>query len=134
MLNTIIGWDYPGLVGLYEFASFLKNNWHGLGLALATMIYLWVVGPRRESKALFIIWIILGFVVILGDTTLGEWVERGRPGESINDHRSYPSGHVFGSTVLFGFWLFLAGYYDLKPKLLVLAGAILVMFLLIVGA
>lgn len=134
MLNWIVGWDYPGLGGVFAFSSFMTNNWPGLSLALATMIYLWVAGLRRESKALLVIWMILGFVVYLGDATLGEWVGRGRPFDSINDHPSYPSGHVFGSTVLFGFWLFLAGFYGLKPRLLVPAGIILVAFLLIVGA
>jgi membrane-associated phospholipid phosphatase len=134
MLNWISGWEFPGLTGLFELASFLTNNWPGLGLALATMIYLWVAGLRRESKALFVIWIILGFVVYLGDATLGEWVGRGRPFASANDHPSYPSGHVFGSTVPFGFWLFLANHYGLKPKWVLVASTFLIGFLLLVGA
>ncbi len=134
VLNSIVSWDIPGLVGLFGFVSFLTNNIPGLILAFMGVAFLWLIGLTRESKALLVIWMILGFVVYLGDATLGEWVGRGRPFESTNDHPSFPSGHVFGSTVMFGFWLFIAGYYGLKTKLLIVGGILLLGFLLVVGA
>jgi undecaprenyl-diphosphatase len=133
-LNWIAGWDAPGLVGLFEFVSFMTNNIPGLLMALFAVGFLWLLGLSREAKALFVIWMTLGLVVYMGDATYGEWVGRGRPFDSINDHPSYPSGHVFGSTVMFGFWLFIAGYYGLKPKFLLVGAVLLVGFLLLVGA
>lgn len=133
LLEWIVGWDVPGLVGLLKSISFLTNNWPGLILALGGVGFLWLLGLSRESRALIVIWGILGAVVFLGDATLGEWVGRGRPFESTNIHPSFPSGHVFGSTVLFGFWLFLAGYYGLKKKLLLVGTVLLIGFLLVVG-
>ena len=51
----------------------------------------------------------IGAVAILGDFTLGEIVDRGRPlAESDDPTPAFPSGHVFGSTVFFGFIGFLA--------------------------
>ena len=133
VLNWIAGWDLSGLVWLFAFVSFLTNNIPGLLMALFAVGFLWLLGLSRESKALLIIWMILGVVVYLGDATLGEWVGRGRPFESTNNHPSFPSGHVFGSTVLFGFWLFIAAYYGLKTKLVVIGGVLLIGFLLLVG-
>ena len=134
LLNSIVGWDLPGLVWLFAFVSFLTSNIPGLLMALSAVGFLWLLGLNRESKALFVIWMILGLVVYMGDATFGEWVGRGRPFDSINDHPSYPSGHVFGSTVMFGFWLFIAGYYGLKSKLMIVGEVLLVGFLLLVGA
>ena len=134
LMTSIVGWHVPGLVWLFAFVSFLTNNIPGLLMALSAVGFLWLLGLNRESKALCVIWMILGFVVYLGDATLGEWVGRGRPFSSTNDHPSFPSGHVFGSTVMFGFLLFIAGYYGLKSKLLSVVSVLLVGFLLVVGA
>ena len=48
----------------------------------------------------------------------------------MESRRSFPSGHVFGSTVLFGFWGFLAVYYGVKRTVLLpVLGAPLFMIL-----
>ena len=131
--NWIAGWDAPGLNGFFEAVSFLTNNWPGLILALAGVGFLWLLGLSREAKAFSVIVAILGVVVLLGDASLGELVGRGRPFTSNTIHPSFPSGHVFGSTVLFGFWVFLAGYYGLRMKLLIPGIMLLTGFLLVVG-
>ena len=79
---------------------------------------------------------VVGFVVasvaVLGDYTLGAVIGRTRP-LADNLATSFPSGHVFGSTVFFGFWGFLAIYYGLKRKFLVPVLALFAALILAVG-
>ena len=133
VFNWISGWDVPGLTGFLKAVSFLTNSVPGMVLALGGIFFLWLLGLSREAKAFAVVGAILGSVVFLGDATLGELVDRSRPLASTTTHPSFPSGHVFGSTVFFGFWLFLAAYYGLKTKLVVVGAVLLVGFLLVVG-
>ena len=74
----------------------------------------------------------VALVAILGDHTLGELVGRARPSGD-NPAPSFPSGHVFGGTVLFGFVGFLAVRSGLKRNLLLPLLAISAVILLSVG-
>jgi undecaprenyl-diphosphatase len=51
----------------------------------------------------------------VGDFTLGELVERTRPISGATAS-SYPSGHVFGGTVLFGFLALLPFHHRLQRR------------------
>ena len=51
--------------------------------------------------------VVVGVVAFLGDYALNDLVERSRPSTG-SEVISYPSGHVFGGTLLFGFLAFLA--------------------------
>ena len=74
----------------------------------------------------------IGLIAVLGDYTLGELVDRSRPlGDAENSTPAFHSGHVFGSTVFFGFIAFVALYYRLETKvlvpLLVVLGALVIL-------
>ncbi|MCZ6614227.1 MAG: phosphatase PAP2 family protein [Chloroflexi bacterium] len=112
--------------------SFLTNNWPGMILGLMGVGFLWLVGLTREAKSFAVIGGIVGFVAFFGDFTLGEFVDRPRPLPE-DTGASFPSGHTFGTTALFGFWGFLAIYYGLRRKILVPLLAILAAFIVSVG-
>ncbi len=101
-------------------------------LGLMIVAFLWLLGLSREALAFAVIGGIVGFIAFVGDYTLGEVVGRSRPLPEASGV-SFPSGHVFGSTVIFGFWGVLAVYYRLNKKLLVPLLAIIAVFLLSVG-
>ncbi len=132
-MDWITGWDFPGLTGFFELVSFLTNNYPALVLGLAGIAFLWLLGLTREAVAFVVIGGIVGIIASLGDYTVGEVVGRSRPLEETSGP-SFPSGHVFGTTVFFGMWGFLAVYYRLNRKLLVPLLAIIVAFILFVGA
>ena len=76
----------------------------------------------------------IGAVAILGDATLGELVGRGRPLDgSPNPTPAFPSGHVFASTVFFGFMGWLAIYYQVKRKILLPALVLFAVVIVLVG-
>ena len=133
VLNWVSSWEFPGLSAFFGAISFLTNNAPGIALGLAGVIFFWLKGLKREAFAFAVIGGILGVVALFGDYILGEWVGRIRPDAAISSHVSFPSGHVFGSTVLFGFWIFLAFHYRLKMRLLVPLVGFLAFFILATG-
>ncbi|RUA22390.1 MAG: hypothetical protein DSY79_03350, partial [Chloroflexi bacterium] len=75
-------------------------------------------GKTRPAVVFTGVGVTIGLIAVLGDLTLGEILDRGRPlALSDNPNPAFPSGHVFGSTVFFGFMGFLAVYYKLKPEI-----------------
>ena len=132
VLDWIAGWDLPGLTGFLEVVSFLTNNWPAMVLGLLGVGFLWFVGLTREAKSFFIIGGIVGLVAFLSDYTFGEIVGRARPLPE-DTGVSFPSGHTFGTTALFGFWGFLAVYYGLRRKLLIPLLTLLAAFIVAVG-
>ena len=132
VLDWVTGRDAPMLDGIVKGISGLTSNFPAMGLGLAGIAFLWLVGLGRAALAFAIIGVVVGVVAFLGNYTLGEIVGRSRPLMQ-NSENSFPSGHVFGSTVFFGFWGFLAVYYRLKRKLLVPVLVVLFLLILAVG-
>ena len=126
-------WDFPGLRGFFDGVSFLTDRWLGKGLALAGVAVLFLLRKIRAAVALAVIGGIMGLVAFLSDYILGELVGRSRPLAGSSE-LSFPSGHVFGSTILFGFWGFLGIYYRVKKRLLVPLLITLGAIILAVGA
>ena len=58
---------------------------------------------------------------------------RGRPLAAADNFPVFPSGHVFGSTVFWGFLAFLGFYFRVKRKLLIPLVAFLAALVLLVG-
>ncbi len=133
VLDRVVGWDYPGLAGFLEGINYLMNNWPAMALGVAGVAVLWLLGMTRVALGFAIVAGFVGVVAFVGDLTLGEVVERARPPEGRGGPNSYPSGHVFGSTVLFGFFGFLAVYYKLPRKILLPFIGVLFTLLLAVG-
>ena len=76
----------------------------------------------------------IALVAVLGDYTLGEALDRSRPlAGPDNSSPAYPSGHVFGTTVFFGFIGFLAVYYRMKRKALIPLLVVISAVILLVG-
>jgi membrane-associated phospholipid phosphatase len=59
------------------------------------------------ALAFVLVGVVVGVLAFLVDYTLSDLVERSRPSTG-SEVISYPSGHVFGGTLLFGFLAFLA--------------------------
>ena len=130
VLDWVAGRDFPGLAGIVDGLNFLTSNWPAMALGLAGITFLWLVGMNREAAAFAIVGGIVGVVAFLGDLTLEELVGRDRP---LEGERSFPSGHVFGSTVFLGFWAFMAIRFRLNKKVLLPVLALLLALILAVG-
>ena len=118
VLDSISGWDVPGLAGFFNFVSFTTGK-VAIILGALAVAFLWLIGMNRAAFAFAIVGAIIGVVSIIGDLALGEFVDRVRPEAATSTQVSYPSGHVFGATVFFGFWGFLTIYYRVKKVVLV---------------
>jgi|GEM_PF-549380 len=134
VMDWVSGWDLPGLSGLLLMVSALTGAEAGLVYGLVGVSILLLVGKTRGALIFTIVAMTIGLVSILGDYTLGEVVDRGRPLATGNHSTpSFPSGHVFGSTVFFGFMAFVAIYHRLEMKLLVPTLAVLGALVILVG-
>ena len=133
VFDWVAGWDLPGLTGFFEGVSFLTNNWSAVGLGIAGIAFLWLLGLTRVALAFVVVSGIVGFIAFLGEFILAEVVGRSSPLPGVTG-ASFPSGHIFGSTVFFGMWGFLAVYYGLNRRLLVLVLALIAVVILSMGA
>ncbi len=127
--HWVTGLDFAGMAGFFKVVSLMTNAPVAVGygiVGLAILMYL-------KQWKLALIFGAVGAAGALGaaasDYTLGELVGRTRP---FNDasNISYPSGHVFGTTVFFGFIGFLgiqlrARRRYLVPLLIAVTGIIL---------
>ena len=118
VLDWVVGRDVPLLAGFMNGISGLTSNFPAMGMGVAGILFLWLIGLPRAALAFAVVGGIVGVVAFVGDLTLGEIVGRSRPLLEESES-SFPSGHVFGSTVFFGFWGFLAVYYRLSRRILV---------------
>ena len=134
VMDWVAGWDSPVLGTFFGVVSLLTSAYAGLIYGSVGMAVLLLLGKFRAALIFGVVGFAIGFVSVLGDFTLGEIVDRGRPlAGSDNPTPSYPSGHVFGSTVFFGFIGFVAIYYQLRRKLLVPLLVLVAAIILLVG-
>ncbi len=111
VLASVAGWDLWGLTTFFDVVSFVTGAKAGIIYGALGMGFLLMMGKTRAAVVFGVVGVTIGAVAILGDFTLGEIVDRGRPlAGSDNPTPAFPSGHVFGSTVFFGFIGFLAAY------------------------
>ena len=120
VLDSINGWDVSGLAGFFTFVSFITNGTTTLIIGVLAVASLWLIGMNRAAFYFGVLGVIIAVVTTLGDFTLGEIVGRTGPvGFHNSNELSYPSGHVFATSVFFGFSGFLAVYYRVKLAVLV---------------
>ena len=120
VLDSISGWDVAGLAGFFTFTSFLTDGTTTLIIGVLAVVFLWLVGMNRAAFYFGVLGVIIAVVTTLGDFTIGEIVGRNGPvGFHNSTELSYPSGHVFATSVFFGFLGFLAVYYRVKRAVLV---------------
>ena len=134
VMNWVAGRDWPGLETFFAVLSFLTSAKGGVIYVSAGIAFLLILRKPRMALVFAVVGATIGFVAVLGDYTLGQVVDRGRPlAGSDNTTPAYPSGHVFGSMVFFGFMGFLAVYYKMKRNLLVPLLVVIVATILLVG-
>ena len=71
VLDSISGWDVPGLAGFFSFVSFLTDARQALIIGALGVVFLWLIGMSRAAFAFAIVGAIVGVVAVLGDFTLG---------------------------------------------------------------
>ena len=132
--ETVLLWvtdlEFPGLSGLSTALSAVTSNYPVLAIAASGILFLWLLGMTRAALGFAVVGGVAAVVALSGDELLGEYVGRSRPFSDM-PASSFPSGHTFGTTVLFGFIAFLAFHVGLKGKALV--GAVGLAAFLIVG-
>ena len=133
--ETVLLWvtdrEFTGLSGFSTAVSAVTSNYPVLAIAASGIFFLWLLGMTRAAFAFAIVGGVAAVVALAGDELLGEYVGRSRPITPDLPASSFPSGHVFGTTVLFGFIAFLAFHVGLKGKALI--GAVGLTASLIVG-
>ena len=134
--QTVLDWvtthGFLGLGGISDVISAITDAPPAAGIGIAVMVLLWLVGATRMAMGFAVVGAAVLIVVLLGDRTLGGIVEHVAPSGE-DTAKSYPSGHVFGATVFYGFWGFLGIHYGLKSKLLIPLLVVLAALILAVG-
>ena len=116
-MDWITGWNFPGLAALSGAVSLLTGAKAGLIYGPLGIAFLLLLGKTREAVVFAVVGLTIAAVAILGDYTLGQLVGRGRPLAAADNFPAFPSGHVFGSTVFFGFLTFLAVHFQIKREI-----------------
>ena len=115
VMNWIRGWDLPGLSGFFSLISALTSLNAGLVYGVVGFAGLFITRQRKMALAFVFVGAVAAVATFVGDFTLGELVERTRP-ISGTTTSSYPSGHVFGGTVLSGFLALLPFHHRLRRR------------------
>ena len=134
ILGWVSGWDFPRLSTFFAGVTIATGSKAGLIYGPLGIALLLLMGKTREALIFGIVGVTIASVAILGDYTLGQIVTRGRPFSSPGDtFAAFPSGHVFGTTVFFGFVAFLAAHYRWNKKLMIPTLTLLALGVLLVG-
>ena len=134
ILGWVSSWDFPGLSKFFAVVTIATGSKAGLIYGPLGIGLLRLMGKTREAAIFGIVGVTIAIIAVLGDYTLGSIVSRGRPLAGVGESfKAFPSGHVFGTTVFFGFVAFLAVYYRLNKKLMIPALTLLALGVLVVG-
>jgi len=118
--DWIVGWDLKGLTTFFDVVSFVSSSKAGFIYGPLGIIFLLLLGKNRPAVVFAVVGVSIAAVAIAADVSLGQIVDRGRPLAGPDESFSaFPSGHVFGTVVFFGFIGFLAAYYRMKTKILI---------------
>ena len=127
--HWVTGLNVGGLAGFFKVVSVMTDSKVALVYGMAGLALLLYLKQLKLALILGAVGAAAAIGAVVSDFTLGELVGRTRP---FNDasNVSYPSGHVFGTTVFFGFVAFLAIQLKVRrrymvPLLIAAAGIIL---------
>ncbi len=133
VMDWITGWSVPGLYGFFTGVSAFTQNWPAMVLGVMALLLLLSLGRKRQALALALAGCGVGLAALSGDAALEAFVARSRPVPGISSVPSFPSGHVLGSTVFFGFVAFLAVRAGLRKRVLAPVVLLLASFVLAAG-
>ncbi|MCI0768666.1 MAG: phosphatase PAP2 family protein [Chloroflexi bacterium] len=133
VMDWVAGWNVPGLAGFFIGISTVTQLWPSMALGVLALAFLLLLGKKRQAMVLALAGGGVGLAAFFGDVALEAFVERSRPIPGVSQVPSFPSGHVFGSTVFFGFLAFLATRVGLKKRIVVPGVAVLAAFVLAAG-
>ena len=114
-MEWITGWEAPGLSGFFILVGWLTGFNAGLIYGAVGLPALLLVRQQKTAVVFAVVGAVVAAASFLGDFTLGELVARAKP-FGADGVSSYPSGHVFGGTVFFGFLALLPFHHRLQPK------------------
>ncbi len=123
--TTISEWDAPGVDVFLDSISVLTDNYPAMTIGFLATAYLLISGRNRGAVGLLVAGVFVGGLSLVGDG-LGDYVGRSRPDDS---NVSFPSGHAFGTTLFYGFAIYLGVRFKLRLRLLipvVLVGVVLI--------
>lgn len=115
-VEVVAGWDFAGASIFFNSIAFLTDNYPAMVVGVISVAFMLVTGRNRVAMGLLASGIFVGSSAFFGDYILGEFVGRARPD---GGHASFPSGHALGTTVFYGFTIYLALRYRLRRRLLV---------------
>ena len=132
VLDWVADRDFLTLGTISDVISAFTDAPPAAGIGIAVVAFLWLLGATRTALGFAVVGAVVLMVIVLGDRTIAGIVGHTAPSGD-DTELSYPSGHVFGATLFYGFWGFLAIYYGLKKKILVPFLLLLVVLILAVG-
>jgi len=132
VMNWITGWDVPGLNAIFTVVNLLTSLEAGMVYSVVGLAGLLIARMQRLALAFVLVGVLVGVFAFLGDYALSALVERSKPltGSEVS---SYPSGHVFGGTLLFGFLAFLAFEHRSQPKISIVIAVLSILLVIAVG-
>ena len=119
--RTVSDWivNWGGVTTFFDVVSFVTSAKAGFIYGPLGLIFLLLLGKTRPAIVFAVVGVSIGAVSIGADYSLGQIVDRPRPLAPDDSFSAFPSGHVYGSAVFFGFIGFLAAYYRMKVKILI---------------
>ncbi len=132
ILDWVAHWWAPGLRGAFTVISFLSGGWRAFAVSGALIAVLRFTGRTRQAAAIAIAGATVGLGALVAEYGLAHVTGQTRPA-GISE-LSFPSGHVYFSTVTLGFIAYLAATGWAGKRRLVPMLAVLGALLLAVGA
>lgn len=130
--NWVTGWDFPGLTAFFTMVSLITSLEAGMVYGVVGLAGLLIARMQRLALAFVLVGLVVGVFAFLGDFALSDLVERSSPSTG-SEVSSYPSGHVFGGTLLFGFLAFLAFEHRSRPKISIVIAVLSILLVIAVG-
>ena len=118
VFDAVAGWDVPGVAGLSRALSTVTGTYLTVVLVAVGVVALWLTGRRSTALAFVLMGGSIMLVSLVGDSILGGIVGRARPLDP-ESTSSYPSGHTFSSTVLFGFAIMVVVHRRVPRRVLI---------------
>ena len=109
VMNWIVDWDLPDLTTYINLVSGVTHTQAAIVYGVLGVTFLILLGKTRPAIVFLAAGLRIAVVALSADHSLGVIVDRGRPLDL--SHLAFPSGHIYGTTVVFIFIGFLVVHY-----------------------